>query len=66
MGQSVIRGRERLIEIAKPVAEEAIEDLVDVGLPLIDRSVFANGLGQRIRIVSRESHLFLSCEFYEI
>jgi hypothetical protein len=45
MGQAVIGGRVRLIKVTNLITSKAIEELVDMRLPLIDGLPIADELG---------------------
>ena len=45
MGEPIVGGRERLVEIANLIAAEAVEELINVCLPLIDGFIVTDQLG---------------------
>ncbi len=45
MGEPIVRRGKGLIKIADLIAAEAIEELIDVNLPLINRLIVTDQLG---------------------
>src|SRR5579884_4237719 len=53
--EAVIGGSEGLVVVAELVAPQAVEELVDMGLPVIDRLILADRLGQRVEVLQHGS-----------